>query len=228
VNRIDYQCRRLPEWPESDSLGIPDTGTVVACAPAFECALGVLALSDFDGRLNVGEYERIGAAGALDNERVELIDGFLVRKLRKTPQHSWSTMVLLKALERLLGPGWTWRLKQPVRIPEFNEPEPDIAIVRGNDDGYKHRHPESTDVALLVEISGFAPNLEHGVKLSAYAQAGRSVYWIVNLVDAQVEVYSGPIPVGYRSCQIFITGQTVPVVIDGREVGRIPVAEILP
>jgi Uma2 family endonuclease len=179
-------------------------------------------------RINVHTYERIVAAGVLDGERVELIDGYVVRKMPNNPPHSWSTRKILDLLAGFLPPGWTWRLGQPVRILEFNEPEPDIAIVRGNNDDYKHRPPEPTDVALLVEISDSAPDLEHGGKLSAYAQTGISVYWIVNLVDGQVEVYAGPIPAGYRSYEIFNRGQTVPVVIDGREVGRIAVADILP
>jgi Uma2 family endonuclease len=179
-------------------------------------------------RINVHEYERIVAAGVLDDERVELIDGYVVRKMPNTPPHSWSTRKTLDLLAGFLPQGWTWRLGQPVRIPEYNEPEPDIAIVRRSDDDYKHRFPEPADVALLVEISELEPDREHGEKLSAYAQAGISAYWIVNLVDGQVEVYAGPIPVGYRSRQVFKPGQTVPVVIDGREFGRITVAEILP
>jgi Uma2 family endonuclease len=179
-------------------------------------------------RINVHEYERIIAARAIEDERVELIDGYLVKKMGKNPPHSWSTKVLLKALERLLIPGWTWRLEQPVRIPEYNEPEPDIAIVRGSDDDYKHRTPESTDVALLVEVSEFTLDRDQGEKLSAYALGGIPVYWIVNLVDGQVEVYTAPSPGGYQSKHIFAPGLYVPVVIGGNEIGRIAVLDILP
>ena len=179
-------------------------------------------------RINVHEYERIVAAGVLDDERVELIDGYVVRKMSKTPENSWSTRKIFNLVTGSLPPGWTWRLGQPIRIPEYNEPEPDIAVVRGNDDYYKHRAPEPADVALLVEVSESAPDREHGEKLSAYGQAGIPIYWIVNLVDGQVEVYAEPIPAGYRSRQVFNPGQDVPVVIDGHEVGRIPIADILP
>ena len=179
-------------------------------------------------RINVHEYERIVAAGVLDDERVELIDGYLVRKMPNNPPHIWSIRKILSLLAGFLPPGWTWRLGQAVRIPEFNEPEPDIAIVRGSDDDYKHRFPEPADVALLVEVSEFAPDREHGEKLSAYAQADVLVYRIVNLVDGHVDVYTGPCPTGYRSRQVFNPGQTVPVVIDGIEFGRIAVTDILP
>ena len=84
------------------------------------------------------------------------------------------------------------------------------------------------DVAFLVEVSESTLDRDQGEKLSAYATGNIPVYWIVNLVDSQVEVYTGPCPEGYRSRQVFNPGQTVPVVIDGIEVGRIAVADILP
>ena len=179
-------------------------------------------------RINVHEYERIIAARAIETEGIELIDGYLVKKMGKNPPHSWSTKVLLKALERLLIPGWTWRLEQPVRIPEYDEPEPDIAIVRGSDNDYKYRTPVPADVALLVEVSESTLDRDRGEKLSAYASGGIPVYWIVNLVDGQVEVYTGPGPAGYQSRRIFSPGDEVPVVIDGNELGRIAVVAILP
>jgi Uma2 family endonuclease len=197
-------------------------------APAQTTTSAVhLALPDLY-RINVREYERIVAAGALDDDRLELIDGYMVKKMPKNPPHSWSTKVLLKALERLLSPGWTWRLEQPVRIPEYNEPEPDVAIVRGNDDDYKHRTPVPADVALLVEVSETTLDRDQGEKLAAYALGNIPVYWIVNLVDGHVEVYSGPGPTGYLSRQDFSPGEFVPAVIDGHEIGRIAVADILP
>jgi Uma2 family endonuclease len=187
-----------------------------------------LALTDLY-RINVCEYDRIVAAGALDDERLELIDGYMVKKMPKNPPHTWSTKVLVKALERLLIPGWTWRIEQPVRIPQYNEPEPDIAIVRGSDDDdYKHRTPGPTDVALLVEVSESTLDRDQGEKLLAYAKGNIPVYWIVNLVDGQVEIYTGPGTGGYRSRQVFNPGEAIAVVIDGHEVGRIAVADILP
>src|SRR5438132_5399203 len=76
-------------------------------------------------RMTVDEYERIG--GMLDDERVELIDGYLVKKMSKNPPHIWSVKTVLKILAGMLPPGWSWRKEDPVRIPDFDEPEPDIA-----------------------------------------------------------------------------------------------------
>ncbi len=81
-------------------------------------------------RMTVEEYERIG--GMLDDDRVELIDGYLVKKMSKNPPHIWSVKTIYQLLAGMLPPGWTWRKEDPVRIPDFDEPEPDVAILRGS------------------------------------------------------------------------------------------------
>ncbi len=63
---------------------------------------------------------------------------------------------------------------------------------------------------------------------SIYGASGVPVYWIVNLVDTQVEVYSNPCPSGYRSCAVLKSGQQIPVFAGGVEIGRIGVDDILP
>jgi Uma2 family endonuclease len=174
-------------------------------------------------RFTVDEYERMDFI----DERVELINGYVVKKVSKNPKHPWTTKKVLKALERLLPPTWTSRQEAPVRIPDFDEPEPDVSVVRGNDDDYEHRHPEPADVGLVVEVSESSLDYDRNAKLPAYARGRIPVYWIVNLVDRQVEVYSDPVPDGYRSKQVFTAGQSIPVMLDGQVIGQIAVDDIL-
>ena len=176
-------------------------------------------------RMTVDEYERIGAM--LDDPRVELIDGYLVKKMPRKPEHKWATKAALKTLDALLPPGWTSQKEEAVRIPAYDEPEPDIAIIRGSDDDWKHRNPDPADVALLVEVSD-STLAEDRKMAELFARAGIPVYWIVNLVDGQVEVYSNPGPAGYASFEVLAPPHVLRVVIDGVEVGGIPVADILP
>lgn len=86
-------------------------------------------------RLTVDEYERM--AGILDDPRVELIDGYLVRKMTKNPPHVWAVDRIEGELRALLPPGWYPRKEDPVRIPNFDQPEPDLAIVKGGPDDYR-------------------------------------------------------------------------------------------
>jgi Uma2 family endonuclease len=180
-------------------------------------------------RITVDEYERIIEAGALeDPSRVELIDGEMVDKMAKGAGHGFTTKKLLRALDSRLPSGWTWQKEEPVRIPDFDEPEPDVAVVRGSRDDYRDRIPEPKDIALVVEVADSTLDRDQGKKWDAYARGRIAVYWIVNLAHRRVEVYTDPGPAGYDSCQFLTTGQEVPVAIDGAVAGRIAVADILP
>ena len=118
--------------------------------------------------------------------------------------------------------------EEPVRIPNYDEPEPDVAIVRGSDADYEHRIPTASDVVLLVEVSGSTLNQDRGKKGTAYARGRIPVYWIVNLIDRQVEVYSRPGQTGYKWRKDYLPGQQVPVTIGGRKLPPIAVDDLLP
>ena len=64
--------------------------------------------------------------------------------------------------------------------------------------------------------------------VAVYGRGGIPVYWILNLIDRQVEVYSGPQPDGYAMRTVYRSGQHVPVVLDGTIVGHIAVDDVLP
>ena len=175
------------------------------------------------GRISVDEYERM----TLDDPRVELINGCLVTKMAKKPPHIWTVRALMRDLARHMPAGWFLAKEDPIRIPDFDEPEPDVSVIRGAEEDYQDRIAEGSDVALVIEASDSTLPQDRGGKRSAYAKARIPVYWIVNLVDNRVEVYSHPGPGGYQARQDFQPGQDVPVLIAGVDVGRLAVADIL-
>ena len=178
-------------------------------------------------RITVDQYERMAAAGVLDDPRVELINGYLVKKMGKNPPHIWTVDAIIEALRATLPHLWC-RKEDPVRITDFDEPEPDVAVVRGNRDYYRDRIPEPKDVVLLVEVAESTLDRDQGEKRQAYASGGILDYWIINLVARQVEVYSNPAAGDYRSLKVFQVGDEIPVLIAGAEVGRIAASAILP
>ena len=178
-------------------------------------------------RMTVEEYERMAAAGVLDDPRVELINGYLVKKMGKNPPHIWAVDAIIEALRATLPHRWC-RKEDPVRIPDFDEPEPDVAVVRGNRDDYRDRIPEPKDVVLLVEVAESTLDRDQGEKRRAYASGGILDYWIINLVARQVEVYSNPAAGDYRSLQVFKLGDEIPILIEDVEVGRISASDVLP
>ena len=184
-------------------------------------------------RLSVEKYEAMVASGVLTKrDRVELIEGHLVQKMTKHPPHSVTTGLCLDAIDRALPSGWHTRQEQPVRIPDRDsEPEPDVSVAHGIRTDYLELHPGPDDLALVVEVAHSTVEDDRAMALT-YGGGGIPVYWLVNIPDRQLEVYtdpSGPAgPIGYRRCEVLRPGDIVPLLLDGREVARIPVADLLP
>jgi len=181
-------------------------------------------------RMTVNEYERLADSGILDDPQVELINGLLVQKMTRKPRHVSACELVAGALEALLPEGWYIREQNPLRIPDYDEPEPDIVIARGSRGRYATRHPGSEDVALVVEVADTSLGKDRGEKLLAYGQGGVPVYWIVNLLDNQIEVYSEPDRTsgGYARCVVHAASDSVPLEIEDAEAGRVAVSDVLP
>ncbi len=93
-------------------------------------------------------------------------------------------------------------------------------------------HPGPSDVALVAEVTDSSLPRDRIVKKRVYAAAGIAVYWVVNLVDRQIEVYTDctnpPPEPDYARCGVYTLADNVPLVVDGRTVAEIPVRAILP
>jgi Uma2 family endonuclease len=152
-----------------------------------------------------------------------------VPKMVQNPPHSVANVLCGGALARAIPPGWHVRAAMPVRLTPKSEPEPDQCVVRGEARDYSQRHPGPNDVGLLIEIANKS-RLEANRKMTLkYDASSIPVYWIVNLVDRQVEVYAHPTASGYGPPpQIYKPGEEVPISLDGVIVACIPVSDILP
>jgi Uma2 family endonuclease len=179
-------------------------------------------------RMTVYEYERLADAGVLQDRRVELINGLLVKKMTAKPPHVVAVDATREAIAAQLPTGWWLREEKPVRIPDFDEPEPDVSVVRGSRQDYQARHPGPADIAFLVEVADTSLPWDRGEKLSAYARARVPTYWILNLVDRQLEVYTDPEPTGYRHRLVLAQGDSATLVLDRVEFGTVAVADLLP
>ena len=127
----------------------------------------------------------------------------------------------------MIPAGWHVRKEDPVRIPDYDEPEPDLAVARGAFMDYLSRHPGPGDVALIVEVAESSLAVDRRDKLTAYEKAGVPQYWIVNLIDRQVEVYGIPAN-GYSQPLVLRAGDQVPLAIDGQQVGQVAVSDLFP
>jgi Uma2 family endonuclease len=183
-------------------------------------------------RLTVDQYHEMITAGILtDDDPVELLEGWLVLKMPKHPPHRVATRLTQKALDRILPPGWDVSVQDPITT-DTSEPEPDVSVARGDTRDYVDHHPGPKDVAIAIEVSESSLARDRGLKKRIYARARIPVYWIINLIDRRVEVYSNPSgptkKPDYRRIQVLDLGDDVPLVIDGRTVGVLKVRDLLP
>jgi hypothetical protein len=182
-------------------------------------------------RFTVEEYHKLGEIGVLtENDRVELIHGWIVPKMTIDPPHNYAVTALMESLQALQVPNTTIRVRQPITTTD-SEPEPDVALVVGSRADYKARNPKPSECILVAEVADSSLQEDQTTKLELYARAKVAVYWIVNLIDRRVEVYTEPRggknPV-YKKHVDYGPEDAVPVVIAGKELGRIPVKELLP
>ena len=194
--------------------------------------LAVAALAEPIWPLSVGQYHGMINAGILtEDDPVELLEGLLIPKMPKKPPHSLATELTREALTPLLPLGWHVKGQEPITT-EDSEPEPDAAIIRGARRDYLERHPLPEDVAIVIEVSDTTLNRDPGLKKRIYARAGIQVYWIINLPENRIEVYTEPTGKAeepdYQRRQDYFPDDEVPVIIEAREVARLAARELLP
>ncbi|MHB1558139.1 MAG: Uma2 family endonuclease [Isosphaeraceae bacterium] len=180
-------------------------------------------------RLTVAQYDRMVETGILgEDDRVELIEGILVAKVGRNRPHIVSGKKSLRSLERIVPPNWHVSKEDPATVSNYSKPKPDLSVVRGQPDDYIEQDVTGADIGLAVEVSETTLRTDQQEKKRIYAASRIPYYWIINLVKSQVEVYSDPDGPDYRTVQVFTRDQEVPVILDGAEVGRIHVADLLP
>jgi Uma2 family endonuclease len=182
-------------------------------------------------RFTVEQYHRMIETGLLtEDERVELLEGLIVDKMPHNPPHDGSILLAQTQLLSHLPGGWVLRIQSAITLAD-SEPEPDLVVAQGPSRRYVDHHPSPREIALLIEVADSTLADDRDTKGRVYARARLPVYWIVNLVDFRLEVYTRPragkAP-AYRQRRDFGIEELVPLVIAGEEVARVPVRELLP
>lgn len=178
-------------------------------------------------RFTLPEYWALRDSGLLRYDiRYEFLEGWIVPKVTQKPPHAWTVSRLDQVV--VLPSEWLKRVQCPINT-EDSEPEPDLAVVRAPDTQYANRHPRGDDIGLLIEVADAALRQDRR-KAEIYAADGIAVYWIINLVDRQLEVYTEPDPANrtYRNREVFTPGQSVTIELDGNAIQTIAVDDLLP
>jgi Uma2 family endonuclease len=157
------------------------------------------------------EYYRMWESGFFSDKRVELLDGEIITMPPQNPPHAGTTSGLATVVIRAIGTNFTVRIQAPIVLNNWSEPEPDVAICRFVPDNYRHEHPQASDILLLIEVADTSLAYDRQRKTVAYAASGIPEYWIVNLADRRVEVFSDPDPLAqrYRQERLAFRGDTL-------------------
>lgn len=188
----------------------------------------VAALPFEPRRLTLDEYRKIRDSGVLDDgPRYEFLEGWIVTKTTQGPEHNLVVNRCRKWLERIVPEHWEFRVQSAIAA-SISEPEPDLSIIIGPDNRYADHHPTGEEIGLLIEVADSSLARDRR-KARIYADAGIPNYWIVNLIDRQVEVFRNPLSdgLGYRDKHVALLDEMLEARLDDAAVLTIPVLEIL-
>ena len=158
-------------------------------------------------KLTRAEYDRMIALGFFHGERIELIQGTLLRMPPIGPPHATVVSRLNRLLLVPLVDRAEVRIQQPIWGHDESEPEPDIAIVPLGD--YSVRHPDRA--VLVIEVADSSLAFDRETKAPLYAASNVREYWIVDLAGRAVEVYSDAEAGRYTEIRRFVAGERVSV-----------------
>lgn len=154
-----------------------------------------LATSDLPRRhrLTVSDYYRMAEVGILGPEaRVELIDGEIIDMAPPGSLHASTVHRLNRILIRAAGDAAMVLVQNPVRLSEYSEPQPDLALLEERKDFYSRQHPGPDDVYLVIEVADASLHFDRDVKVALYAAHGIPEMWLVDLRDRRLVRHRNP------------------------------------
>jgi Uma2 family endonuclease len=166
-------------------------------------------------RVDVVAYYKMAEAGIFaPNDHVELIGGEIFDMVPIGSGHAGKTNRLFRIFARAVPESLALVSSQsPLRLDNWNEPQPDLMLLKPRADDYQSRHPGAADVLLLVEVSESSLAYDRGAKLTLYAKFGVPEVWIVDLKGAAIEVFREPGGDGYAAKQRLTSGSLAPVLL---------------
>jgi len=151
-------------------------------------------------------FQMIATGILTKDDHVELLEGEILEMTPIGLGHAACTANLLRIfILGIDGRGIVWS-SGTIHLSDRSAPQPDLAVLRPNPRKYRDAYPVPEDVLLLVEISDSSLRRDRELKLPLYASAGIQEYWIVDVQDEMVYVYTSPANLNYTSARIFRRG----------------------
>ncbi|HLH17046.1 MAG TPA: Uma2 family endonuclease [Bryobacteraceae bacterium] len=141
------------------------------------------------------EVDDISAAGLLNAERLELIEGELIDKKGKRPPHVNCVVLLHAWLTAIFGGRFVVQ-EAPIDVaPDdnpTNEPEPDLVVLNRDVVHFARQRPRPEHLKLVIEVSDTTVAFDLTTKARLYARAGIRDYWVLDIARRRMTVHRDP------------------------------------
>jgi Uma2 family endonuclease len=177
-------------------------------------------------RITVDEYYDMARVGLIGpDERTELIEGEVVRVAPIGDRHGCAVEALDELLHQAVTGRARVRCRMPVRLDQYSQPEPDLAVVRPRTGRNDRGHPSAADVFLIVEISYSTLRYDLDIKVPLYARHGVPEVWVMDLKHHKLHLYKSPVGGSYEHVSSLPDGG--PTAIPGVAGATVDLSEIL-
>ncbi len=174
----------------------------------------------------VSEYYQMAQAGIFsEDDHVELLEGEIIQMSPIGSRHAACVDRLARLFFERVGRQVIVRVQNPVRLSDYSEPQPDLALLKPRADFYSSEHPKPQDVLLVIEVCETSAEFDRSVKLPLYAQAGIPEVWLVDLSHERIEVHRKPSAQAYG--YTLIVGRGAALTIESVPEIELQVEEIL-
>ncbi|MGN6368060.1 MAG: Uma2 family endonuclease [Phycisphaerae bacterium] len=136
------------------------------------------------------DYYRMYNAGLFEGQRVELIQGEIIKMSPQNNPHALTCAIVNNWLVLALAGKYTVRCQLPFVASDDTEPEPDFAVLPGSPDSQQD-HPTTALFVIEVAHSSLAYDRK---KTDIYASRGVPECWILNIPDRHIEIFREPAP----------------------------------
>jgi Uma2 family endonuclease len=171
-------------------------------------------------KFTVSDYHRMGDAGILhQDDRLELINGELYEMAPIGSRHAGVVAALTRVLSIGVADRGVLFVQNPIVIPDFSEPQPDLALLAPRRDGYRDALPLPSEVKLVIEVADSTLRWDRDVKIALYGRHGIAEAWLVEIPRRLVTVYRDPGPQGYRVSMEITQGALSPQSLPELQIG---------
>jgi Uma2 family endonuclease len=161
-------------------------------------------------RFTVDDYYQMIDLGMIKNvERAEIIEGELIKQMPIGKRHAACVKKLDELLRDELGKSVTYSVQDPIFLDEFNEPQPDVALLERRDDFYSGKAPMAQDVLLLIEVSDSTLDYDRNRKIPLHAKHEIPEVWLINLVNGTIEIHCQSSDYSYNLVKILRRGEVI-------------------